>query len=59
MYEAMTIGSAVLSKNLKIKGSTGIAANSWIIYFDNIERIPGGIDAVSEAEITNLEKKYN
>jgi len=48
---AMTIGYAVLSQTLKINGNTGIAANSWIIYFDNLVERPGTMEATLPAKI--------
>jgi len=48
---ALTIGYAVLSQTLKIKGNTSIASNSWIIYFDHLMERPGTLEATVPAKI--------
>ena len=53
---SITLGTALLSSLLTIKGNTNIKENSWIIYFDSVRKSTDSVASNNDARITNYEK---
>lgn len=54
----LSVGYALYNRNLKINGISAIKDNSWIIYFDNIVKQDGSIEALnSESEATIIDRE--
>ena len=55
----VTVGFAVLSRNLKINGTSSISRTTWKIYWDNIQVNSGsvsGADVIQAATVTDEDK---
>ena len=49
---AISIGYAALSTTLTINGTANIAANSWLIYFTNVQVKTGSVTATTTPTIS-------
>ena len=56
LISCITLGTAILSKTLNINGTTKIAKNSWIIYFDNVRKSSDSVPSDNDARIVDFGK---
>ena len=52
----ITLATAILTKSLNINGTTKIAKNSWIIYFDEVRKSSDSVPSTKDAAIVDFGK---
>lgn len=53
---SISLGTAIISSILSIKGNTTIKENSWVIYFDSIRVSTDSVESEENAKITDHER---